>query len=69
VRSANFPFPQPAAVFVPQQRTAHGIASLPFDESAALRLSGLPPIQATAHQLVILTSDPRINAYGIRTEW
>ena len=76
----KLPLPESPTAFIPQQRTAHGILSLPFDEDAALRVASLPAVhrdpfdralvsQATSRQLLILTNDPQIAAYGVPTEW
>ncbi|HVW36958.1 MAG TPA: type II toxin-antitoxin system VapC family toxin [Pirellulales bacterium] len=36
--------PGPPADYLPQQRVAHSIASLPIDEGAMSHLAGLPPL-------------------------
>lgn len=72
--------PEPAQQFVPSEREAHGIASLPIDEESALHLSRLPALhrdpfdrmlvsQAIVHGLTILTPDPLITQYPARTMW
>ena len=66
--------------FVPAQREAHGIMSLPIDEESALQAARLPALhrdpfdrilvcQAIVHGLVILTPDPLITQYPARTIW
>ena len=76
----KLPLPVPPQEFVPEQRRAHRIDSLSLDEAAALHLPLLPPLhrdpfdrvlacQAIADGLVILTPDPLIRQYPIRTEW
>jgi PIN domain nuclease of toxin-antitoxin system len=58
----------------------HGIAELALDEPAVLQLTRLPEIhkdpfdrmlicQAIAHGLIILTPDPLIGQYPLRTLW
>src|SRR4051812_39666602 len=40
----KLPLPGPPADYLPRQRQAHGIASLPIDEGAMLLLAALPPL-------------------------
>lgn len=72
----KLPLPSPAADYLPRQREAHGIASLPVDEAAMPHLAGLPPLhgdpfdriliaQARQHGLSIATVDPDISAYPV----
>jgi PIN domain nuclease of toxin-antitoxin system len=76
----KLPLPEPPHEFIKKWRTRHDIDSLPLDEPAVLQLSRLPGYhkdpfdrilicQAIAGGLVILTPDPRITAYPVRTEW
>jgi PIN domain nuclease of toxin-antitoxin system len=66
--------------FVPEQREAHGIVPLALDEESVLQVTRLPDLhrdpfdrmlvcQAIAHGLVILTPDPLIARYPVRTVW
>jgi PIN domain nuclease of toxin-antitoxin system len=66
--------------FIPEQREAHGILSLPIDEESALHTSRLPLLhrdpfdrilvgQAIVHGMTILTSDRLITQYPARTLW
>ncbi|MBW3543847.1 MAG: type II toxin-antitoxin system VapC family toxin [Planctomycetes bacterium] len=68
--------PGPPAGYLPQQRDAHGIASLPVDEAAMPPLASLPPLyrdpfdrllvaQALQHGLTVATVDPEVTAYSI----
>ena len=68
--------PDAPAEFMPPQRTAHGIASLPIEEGAMSHLAGLPPLhrdpfdrllvaQALQHGLTIATVDPEVAAYPV----
>lgn len=68
--------PGPPADYLPQQRVAHSIASLPIDEGAMSHLAGLPPLhrdpfdrllvaQALEHGLSIATVDPEVTAYPV----
>jgi len=70
----KLPLPAPPADYLPRQRDAHGIASLPIDEGAMSHLAGLPSLhrdpfdrlfvaQALQHGLTIATVDPDIAAY------
>ena len=72
--------PIPVDQFIPYQRERHGIASLPLEESATGHLPKLPlhhkdPFdrmlicQAIQHELTILTPDPLITQYAVRTAW
>lgn len=76
----HLPLPQPPDRFIPAQREKHGIESLPLDEESSLHLALLPKLhrdpfdrmlvcQALVHGLVILTSDPLITAYPVRSVW
>lgn len=66
--------------FIPIQRERHGITSLPLEEQAILYLSKLPLLhrdpfdrvlvcQAIQHELTLLTPDPLITQYAVRTAW
>ena len=73
----KLPLPAPPADYLPQQRDAHGIATLPIDEGAMTHLAGLPALhrdpfdrlliaQALQHGLTIVTVDtevPRIRCH------
>lgn len=74
------PLPQPPQQFIPAQRRAHRIETLPLDEDAVLQLPRLPAhhkdpfdrmliCQAIAHGMTILTPDPLITRYPVRTAW
>ena len=76
----RLPMPEPPARFVPAQREAHGIDSLPLDEEAALHLDRLPALhqdpfdrmlvcQALVHGLAIVTPDRLIAQYPVRIVW
>ena len=76
----RLPLPEPPERFVPAQRQQHEIEELALEEEAALHLVRLPPLhkdpfdrmlicQAIVHGLVILTSDPLINRYPVKTAW
>jgi PIN domain nuclease of toxin-antitoxin system len=79
-RLGKLPLPEPAERFVPRYREVHGIEPLALDEESVLQLSRLPELhkdpfdrmlicQAIAHGLAILTSDPLITQYPVRTIW
>ena len=72
----KLPLPSPPETYLPQQRDAHGIASLPIDEGAMPHLAGLPLLhrdpfdrllvaQALQHGLTILTVDPDVSVYSV----
>jgi len=76
----RLPLPEPLRRFLPHQRTRHGIQSLPLEEEAVLHLLRLPEYhrdpfdrmlvcQAIAHGLAVLTPDPAIAQYPVRTVW
>jgi len=76
----KLPLPTSPDRFIPIQRERHGITSLPLEEQAVLYLSKLPLIhrdpfdrilvcQAIQHQLTLLTPDPLITQYAVRTAW
>lgn len=70
----------PPPVYVPKYRRLHDITALPLEEEAALHLHRLPHLhkdpfdrmlvcQAIVHGLTILTPDPLIVQYPVRTTW
>jgi PIN domain nuclease of toxin-antitoxin system len=72
----KLPLPALPADYLPQQRDAHGIASLPIDEGAMSHLAGLPPLhrdpfdrllvaQALQHGLMVATVDSDVAAYPV----
>ena len=76
----RLPLPGSPDVFVPLQRTQHGIESLPLDEESCLHLLRLPQVhqdpfdrmlicQAIVHGMAILTPDPLVAQYPIRCLW
>jgi PIN domain nuclease of toxin-antitoxin system len=78
--SGRLPLPQRPDIFVPQIREASAIASLDVDEESALQAGKLPGLhgdpfdrmliaQAIVHGMTILTPDPQIEQYAVRTLW
>jgi len=76
----RLPFPEAPSEFIPAMREAHGIESLSLDEESTLYIPRLPSYhkdpfdrmlicQAIQHELTILTPDPLINQYAVRTVW
>jgi PIN domain nuclease of toxin-antitoxin system len=72
----KLPLPSPPADYLPQQREAHGIASLPVDEGAMPVLANLPLLhrdpfdrllvaQAFQHGLTLVTVDPAVTVYAV----
>ena len=66
--------------FITEARKRHGIKALPLDEEASLSLDRLPKVhddlfdrllvcQAVRHGLVLLTDDPTMQRYPVRTMW
>ena len=73
----KLPLPSPPANYLPQQRIAHGIDTLPIDEGAMSHLAGLASLhrdpfdrmlvaQALQYGLAIATVDPLIRAYTVQ---
>lgn len=76
----KLPFPEPPERFIPAQRKCHGIDTLPLTEAATLYAHKLPKhhqdpfdrmlvCQALEHEMLILTPDPLIGQYPVRTTW
>ncbi len=72
----KLPLPAPPAEYLPRQRAAHLIASLPIDETTLLHLASLPPLhrdpfdrilvaQALQHGLTLVTVDDAVRAYPV----
>jgi PIN domain nuclease of toxin-antitoxin system len=79
-RLGRLPLPEPPSSYVPKQRKRHGIASLALREKATAHLPKLPDLhkdpfdrmlvcQSLEHGLVVVTSDPLVRAYPVRTLW
>ena len=76
----RLPLPEDPSQFVPAQREAHGIQSLPLYEESALHVSRLPNLhadpfdrmlvsQAIVHGLCLLSPDKQIARYPVRIYW
>lgn len=76
----TLPLPSVFDRFVVEQRERHGMAALPLDERAVLHLHKLPALhrdpfdrmlicQAIEHDCLLLTPDPLITQYPVRTRW
>src|SRR5438128_2834301 len=72
----KLPLPAPPAEYLPQQREAHKIASLPLQEPALVHLANLPPLhrdpfdriliaQALHHGMSLATVDAMARAYPV----
>lgn len=72
--------PEPVERFVPEVRDRHGVESLSLDEESALHERKLPALhrdpfdrllvsQSIVHGLVLLTPDPLIVQYPVRSAW
>ena len=68
--------PQPAEIYLPEQRIRHHIASLEIDEVTVVELAQLPSIhrdpfdriliaQARRHEMKLATVDPLIRSYPV----
>lgn len=76
----RLPLPVSPDVYIPRVRKAHQIEALPLTEESALALSRLPQIhrdpfdrllvaQAIAEGMTLVTPDPLITQYAVRTLW
>lgn len=76
----RLPLPEPPSSYIPRQRKRHGISSLALREKAMSHLPKLPPhhkdpfdrmlvCQSLEHGLVLVTSDPLLRAYPVKTLW
>jgi PIN domain nuclease of toxin-antitoxin system len=76
----KLPLPMPPMEFVPKFRSMHGILELPLYEEAVLNLTRLPGThkdpfdrmlicQAIAHSMALLSPDPLITQYPVKTLW
>ena len=76
----KLPLPDPPGRFVPTQRTLLGLVPLPIEEEAGLAVGRLPTLhrdpfdrllicQALTHGLVLVSPDPLIQQYPVRTLW
>jgi PIN domain nuclease of toxin-antitoxin system len=72
----KLPLPEAPAEYLPRQREAHRIATLPVEEAALAHLAGLPPLhrdpfdcvliaQALQHGLTMVTVDDAVRAYSV----
>lgn len=72
----KLPLPGPPAVYIPQERDAHGITPLPLDDGALTHLAGLPSFhrdpfdriliaQALQHGLTLVTVDAAVRGYPV----
>jgi len=78
--TGRLPLPEPPERFIPAERRLRGVAALAVDEDASFHLMRLPRLhrdpfdrmlicQAIAHGLFIVTPDPLITQYPVRTIW
>lgn len=78
--NGQLPLPEPPERLIPAERRVRGISTLPIEEEAAFHLARLPRLhrdpfdrmlicQAIAHGLPIVTPDPLITQYPVRTIW
>jgi PIN domain nuclease of toxin-antitoxin system len=72
----KLPLPAPPAEYLPLQREAHQIVSLPIDEATFVHLAGLPSLhrdpfdriliaQALQHGMTLVTVDETVRAYPV----
>ncbi len=76
----KLPLPDVPSRFVPAQRTLLALTALPIEEEAVLALERLPSLhrdpfdrllvcQTITHSLIIVSPDPKIQQYPVRTLW
>jgi PIN domain nuclease of toxin-antitoxin system len=76
----KLPLPLIPERFIPEQRERHAVATLPLEEQAVFYLARLPTLhrdpfdrmlicQAIHHELTLLTPDPLITQYAVKTAW
>ncbi len=76
----RLPLPEPPSSYIPKQRKRHGIASLALRERVIGHLPKLPGLhkdpfdrmlvcQSLEHGLILVTSDPLVRAYPVKTLW
>jgi PIN domain nuclease of toxin-antitoxin system len=76
----RLPLPVPISQFVRELRERYQFKSLPIDEESALLVAKLPPLhrdpfdrilvsQAIVNGLTIVTPDPAVTDYPVRTMW
>ena len=72
----KLPLPDTPAVYLPQQRQAHWVESLPIEEATIEQLAALPPLhrdpfdrilvaQALQHGLTLASVDQAVRAYSV----
>ncbi len=76
----RLPLRERPSSYIPKQRKRHGISSLALRERAMAHLPKLPThhkdpfdrmlvCQSLEHDLVLVTSDPAVRAYPVKTLW
>ncbi|NJD19264.1 MAG: type II toxin-antitoxin system VapC family toxin [Gemmatimonadetes bacterium] len=76
----KLPLPEEPETLIPRLRAGHRIEELALSEAATLQLPKLPALhrdpfdrvlvcQAIAHGMTVVTSDPILRRYPIRTLW
>jgi PIN domain nuclease of toxin-antitoxin system len=76
----KLPLPEDPETLIPRLRSGHRVEELPLTEAATLQLTKLPTMhrdpfdrmlvcQAIAHGMALVTSDPILRRYPIRTLW
>jgi len=76
----KLPLPAAPSGYIPKQRERHAIDSLSLEERAIIHLPKLPAhhrdpfdrmliCQSIEHEMLLVTSDPRILEYPVKTFW
>jgi len=79
-KAGRLTLPGPAWSYVTAARERHGVESLALSELAVTHLSKLPDVhrdpfdrmlvcQAIEHELVLVTNDPFVRRYPVKTSW
>ncbi len=76
----KLPLPEEPETLIPRLRSSHRVDELPLSEAATLQLPKLPSLhrdpfdrmlvcQAIAHGMTLVTPDPLVRRYPVRTLW
>lgn len=79
-KTGRLTLPEPAWSYVATARERHGIESLALTEPAVAHLAKLPDVhkdpfdrmlvcQAIEHDLILVTNDPAVRQYPVKTLW
>ena len=61
--------PRPPAEFLPRQREAHRITTLPIEEAALVRLAGLPPLHRDPFDRILVAQALQYDLKLAKSRW